>query len=73
MEGQAAIIKEMMMAASNRNVNAATLRVSQQNMRSGVAECSTRFGDAALDAVRAPRAPMDWATSAVGSDAMRNS
>ena len=52
MDGHDATINETMMAASRMNVNAATLRVSQQNTRSGVAECSMRCGGRAFDARR---------------------
>ncbi len=48
MDGHDATINETMMAASRMNVKAATLRVSQPNRRSAVAECSTRFGGAAV-------------------------
>jgi hypothetical protein len=69
-DGHDATINERMMAPSRMKVNAATLRVSQRNTRSPVPEFLTRCGDV-LDAEgERCAAPIDWVTSAVGSDAM---
>jgi hypothetical protein len=71
MDGQDATINETMMAASRMKVNAATLRVNQQNRRSGIAECSIRCGGGAIDARWSTCVvPVAEATADVGSDCM---